>query len=111
MESTDTLELVPEHSDLLDTALGLASTTDWLSPMLAFAGDALHGGGYTILVDWAFCQYSGFELKAALEARGIQVWGLMIVGIGEGSTLTLTVPLVDVKRAGDLLTAWGVPWQ
>ena len=90
--------------DLIDTALAVGTTFDWISPLTAAVEDVIHGPAHTFLI-WHACGCAPVEIQWYLESYGIQVWGLMVVEV----YILLTVREEQAAWAEYLLDAAGVP--
>ena len=91
--------------DIVDDTLGIISTLDWISPLLAIGGNLVHGGGYGINITWSACPVSGREIQKLLNRHGITNWAPQIVA----DTLMINVKKDDAARACSLLQAHGIP--
>ena len=89
---------------MIDNVLGIASTFDWISPLVGVVGDLMNGPGHTFLIPWQSCPMSGYEVQGLLRKRGIKTWGLQIVA----NTLMVSVRLAQARYAQHILEQAGV---
>jgi len=92
-----------ERRDLADDLLVLASSTDWLTPMIGFAGQVLRG--------WEFFNVPGdmiAEVRAALAGEDVELRNQMLIGFEPGSRFTFYVPRRQVRRAKRVLRSLGL---
>ena len=96
---------------MFDKLLRIGTAFDWISPLLAYIGDLLHGPNVTFgIVEGA--GWSGFEVQHLLRSHGVKTWGLMAVNDGRsptGGTVLITVPERQALRARYVLERAGVP--
>ena len=98
---------VVEHSlgvTMIDEALNVGSTFDWISPVLASAQDIVNGPSHTFLIPDQ-CGWSGYGIRDLLHRSGVQTWGLMIVS----DTLMVSVPKERSSWAFTVLSRNGIP--
>jgi len=98
-----------KDKDLLDHALTIGASFDWITPLVGFIGDTLSGnlfgGG-----DFGIKAYHGYDrkdIKRLMRKNGINVWGIMYNL--ENDTLMFAVKPKDAKFAKEILTNAGVP--
>jgi hypothetical protein len=82
----------------------IGSCFDWISPILAVAGDVIHGGSHTFLVP-CDCGWSGREIARLLKQHGIQNWGHMVIN----KTLTISVRPAQARWAQYVLDRASIP--
>jgi hypothetical protein len=87
----------------VDDLLAVGTAVDWLSPVLAYLQDLLHGGGYTFAVP-CDAGYSGGAIVDKLHERGIETWGHMIVN----GRILFTVPAGQADQARAVLETEGM---
>lgn len=87
-----------------DKLLSVGTVFDWISPLLAAVQDVANGPSHTFLVPEA-CGWSAREIERLLTARGIRVWGLMIVR----DTIMFSVRQSQARWAQYLLEREGIP--
>ena len=91
--------------DVIDKALGIGASFDWISPLASVVGDMLNGGGHGFLIPYDASPMSGREISWMLSDNGIKSWGHMVVS----GTLMVKVRKEDAQRAYALLQQHGVP--
>lgn len=82
--------------------LEAGSEFDWISPLAAWVQDAMHGGGYTFIVEDSAGRVCAAVVRE-LRRAGISSWGAMVVD----GRLLLTVEKRDAAAATDVLTDLG----
>ena len=89
---------------MIDKALGIAATFDWISPVLALGGNLLHGGGYGLNIVLGSISGSCRDVQKLLSRQGVTNWAPQIVG----GTFMLNVRKGDAFRACRVLDAHGI---
>ena len=89
---------------MIDEALNVGSTFDWISPVLASAQDIVNGPSHTFLIPDQ-CGWSGYGIRDLLHCSGVQTWGLMIIS----DTLMVSVPKDRSSWAFTVLSRNGIP--
>ena len=89
---------------MIDEALNVGSTFDWISPVLASAQDIVNGPSHTFLIPDQ-CGWSGYGIRDLLHRSGVQTWGLMIVS----DTLMVSIPKERSSWAFTVLSRNGIP--
>ena len=89
---------------MINSMLDFLCIFDWMSPLLAWFQDRLHGPSHTFLIPEG-CGWTGRQIQQMLNSHGIRVWGLMFLR----HTLLLSVREAQVRWAQYLLQHQGIP--
>ena len=90
--------------DLLDDLLAAGSIFDWITPLVAFAHDAVNGPQHTLFIDRA-CGWSARQIEKMLRDHGVRTWGLMIVN----DQIMITMRRSQARWADYLVQREGLP--
>lgn len=85
----------------------LGMSFDWISPLLAIAGDVANGGNTRTFLISANCGWTGREIERLLKRNGVTTWGLMVIN----GTFTISVRQSQAQRARDVLERAGLPLE
>jgi hypothetical protein len=81
----------------------ILTVTDWISPALALAQDAINGPSHTLMIP-IDCGWRGHDIANVLRDQGINTWGHMIVN----GNFMITVQAADADDACNLLAEYGI---
>jgi len=85
----------------------LGISFDWISPLIAIAGDIANGRNTRTFLIPANCGWTGREIERLLNRNGITTWGLMIIN----ETFTISVRQSQAEWAQYVLERAGIPME
>jgi len=90
----------------MPSLLEIGASFDIISPMAHLFGGLVHGAGHTFNIS-SGCGWSGNDIEKLLRKRGVQTWGLMMVG----GDILIKVPRAQAAQAQGILEQNGITIQ